>query len=64
MTIRVMVDWPHGRISCDSITCTRIPCITGLVALAYKVARQYEDPFTTEIYAKRERERKEGKKTT
>lgn len=38
--------------------------LTGLVAVAYAVARTYEDPFTTEIYAKRERERKAGKKTT
>jgi len=38
--------------------------LTGLVAVAYAVARKYEDPFTTEIYAKREREREAGKKTT
>ncbi|OCL15048.1 phosphatidylethanolamine N-methyltransferase [Glonium stellatum] len=37
--------------------------LTALVAVAYAIARTYEDPFTTEIYAKRERERKAGKKT-
>lgn len=31
--------------------------LTGLVVLAYKVALEYEDPFTAEIYAKRDRER-------
>ncbi|KAH7114286.1 phosphatidylethanolamine N-methyltransferase [Dendryphion nanum] len=37
--------------------------LTGLVALAYTVARRYEDPFTGMIYAKREEERKgKGKK--
>ncbi|KAF2272600.1 phosphatidylethanolamine N-methyltransferase [Westerdykella ornata] len=37
--------------------------LTALVALAYKVARRYEDPFTAMIYAKRDREgRREGKK--
>jgi len=38
--------------------------LTGLVWAAYTVARQFEDPFTTEIYAKRERERAAGKKTS
>lgn len=32
------------------------------VWLAYKIALQFEDPFTSEIYAKRERER--GKKSS
>ncbi|KAF2798638.1 phosphatidylethanolamine N-methyltransferase [Melanomma pulvis-pyrius CBS 109.77] len=32
------------------------------VAVAYKIARTYEDPFTGMIYAKREEERKAGKK--
>ncbi|KAF2686521.1 phosphatidylethanolamine N-methyltransferase [Lentithecium fluviatile CBS 122367] len=36
--------------------------LTALVAAAYSVARRWEDPFTDMIYAKRERERKEGKK--
>lgn len=36
--------------------------LTGVVAAAYGVARRWEDPFTGEIYAKRERERKGGKK--
>ncbi|EAT85434.1 hypothetical protein SNOG_06783 [Parastagonospora nodorum SN15] len=36
--------------------------LTGVVAVAYGVARRWEDPFTGEIYAKRERERKGGKK--
>ncbi|KAF2094542.1 phosphatidylethanolamine N-methyltransferase [Rhizodiscina lignyota] len=36
--------------------------LTGLVYLCYKVALTFEDPFTGEIYAKRERER--GKKTS
>ncbi|KAF2085090.1 phosphatidylethanolamine N-methyltransferase [Saccharata proteae CBS 121410] len=34
--------------------------LTGLVYVAYSVALRYEDPFTAEIYAKRERE--QGKK--
>ncbi|OCK85953.1 phospholipid methyltransferase [Lepidopterella palustris CBS 459.81] len=38
--------------------------LTALVWGAYTVARWFEDPFTTEIYAKRERERNAGKKTT
>ena len=32
--------------------------LTGLVYVAYKIALQFEDPFTAEIYAKRDRERK------
>lgn len=36
--------------------------LTGLVALAYSVARRWEDPFTGMIYEKRDRERKAGKK--
>jgi phosphatidylethanolamine N-methyltransferase len=32
--------------------------LTGLVAGAYAVARQFEDPFTDMIYRKREEERK------
>ena len=36
--------------------------LTVLVALAYKVARGYEDPFTGMIYAKREQKRRGGKK--
>ena len=36
--------------------------LTAVVFLAYFVALQYEDPFTSEIYAKRERERKRGSK--
>ncbi|KAI9669865.1 MAG: Phosphatidyl-N-methylethanolamine N-methyltransferase [Alyxoria varia] len=36
--------------------------LTGLVAVAYFVACRWEDPFTGEIYAKRDRERKQGKK--
>lgn len=35
--------------------------LTGLVWVVYSVALRYEDPFTAEIYAKREREQK-GKK--
>lgn len=31
--------------------------LTALVVLAYKIALEYEDPFTAEIYAKRDRER-------
>lgn len=34
--------------------------LTGEVLTAYLIALQFEDPFTSEIYAKRERER--GKK--
>jgi methylene-fatty-acyl-phospholipid synthase len=36
--------------------------LTGLVAFAYAIARQYEDPFTGMIYAKRDEERRKGKK--
>lgn len=36
--------------------------LTGLVAAAYSVARRWEDPFTSMIYEKREKERREGKK--
>ncbi|EON61510.1 methylene-fatty-acyl-phospholipid synthase [Coniosporium apollinis CBS 100218] len=36
--------------------------LTGLVWAAYRVALRFEDPFTAEIYRKRERER--GKKTS
>ena len=36
--------------------------LTGLVAVAYSVARTYEDPFTGMIYAKREEERRSGRK--
>ncbi|EKG11321.1 Phospholipid methyltransferase [Macrophomina phaseolina MS6] len=34
--------------------------LTGLVYVAYSVALRYEDPFTAEIYAKRERARSKG----
>lgn len=38
--------------------------LTAEVFVAYWVALQYEDPFTAEIYKKRDEERKkEGKKT-
>ena len=36
--------------------------LTALVFVTYWVALKFEDPFTAEIYAKRERERAEGKK--
>jgi len=36
--------------------------LTGLVATAYNIARRWEDPFTGMIYAKRDAERKQGKK--
>jgi methylene-fatty-acyl-phospholipid synthase len=36
--------------------------LTGLVAVAYAIARTYEDPFTGMIYQKREDERRKGKK--
>jgi methylene-fatty-acyl-phospholipid synthase len=37
--------------------------LTGLVAVAYSVARKWEDPFTGMIYEKRDQERKDaGKK--
>lgn len=35
--------------------------LTVLVFVVYKIALMYEDPFTSEIYAKRERERAEKK---
>ena len=39
--------------------------LTVEVALVYLMARRWEDPFTGEIYAKRDRERKgKGKKTS
>lgn len=34
--------------------------LTALVWVCYRVALEYEDPFTGEIYAKREREEKQG----
>ncbi|KAH7185623.1 phospholipid methyltransferase-domain-containing protein [Fusarium flagelliforme] len=37
--------------------------LTMWVHLVYRLALQYEDPFTSEIYAKRERERAAGKKS-
>ncbi|KAF9763540.1 Phosphatidyl-N-methylethanolamine N-methyltransferase [Fusarium sp. DS 682] len=37
--------------------------LTFWVHFVYKIALQYEDPFTSEIYAKRERERAAGKKS-
>ncbi|KAF4346017.1 methylene-fatty-acyl-phospholipid synthase [Fusarium beomiforme] len=37
--------------------------LTLWVSFIYKLALQYEDPFTSEIYAKRERERAAGKKS-
>jgi methylene-fatty-acyl-phospholipid synthase len=36
--------------------------LTVWVYIVYKIALLYEDPFTSEIYAKRERERAAGKK--
>jgi phosphatidylethanolamine N-methyltransferase len=36
--------------------------LTGVVATAYSIARRWEDPFTGMIYAKRDEERKKGKK--
>ncbi|KAL1586859.1 hypothetical protein WHR41_03999 [Cladosporium halotolerans] len=36
--------------------------LTALVFAVYSVALRFEDPFTAEIYAKREREQKAGKK--
>lgn len=36
--------------------------LTVWVFVVYQVALSYEDPFTSEIYAKRERERAAGKK--
>ncbi|SMQ46288.1 unnamed protein product [Zymoseptoria tritici ST99CH_3D7] len=37
--------------------------LTGLVLVVYQIALSFEDPFTAEIYAKREREQKAGKKS-
>jgi methylene-fatty-acyl-phospholipid synthase len=37
--------------------------LTALVLVVYKIALGFEDPFTAEIYAKREREQKAGKKS-
>lgn len=36
--------------------------LTAWVYVVYNLALRYEDPFTAEIYAKRERERAAGKK--
>lgn len=36
--------------------------LTGWVYVVYVLALRFEDPFTSEIYAKRERERAQGKK--
>jgi phosphatidylethanolamine/phosphatidyl-N-methylethanolamine N-methyltransferase len=36
--------------------------LTAWVWVVYQIALSYEDPFTSEIYAKRERERAAGKK--
>ena len=39
--------------------------LTIVVYVAYSIALQFEDPYTSEIYAKRDRERKaKGKKST
>ena len=38
--------------------------LTGLVYVAYSIALRFEDPFTGEIYAKRDRERAAGKKSS
>ncbi|CAK3892905.1 Phosphatidyl-N-methylethanolamine N-methyltransferase [Lecanosticta acicola] len=37
--------------------------LSGLVLLVYQIALGFEDPFTSEIYARREREQKAGKKS-
>lgn len=37
--------------------------LTIHVFLVYLAALQFEDPFTSQIYAKRDKEQKEGKKT-
>jgi phosphatidylethanolamine N-methyltransferase len=37
--------------------------LTAWVDIVYRLALRYEDPFTSEIYAKRERERAAGKKS-
>ena len=36
--------------------------LSALVFVCYKIALTFEDPFTAEIYAKREREREQGKR--
>ncbi|KAL1604590.1 Phosphatidyl-N-methylethanolamine N-methyltransferase [Nothophoma quercina] len=36
--------------------------LTGIVAVAYSIARQFEDPFTAMIYRKRDEERARSKK--
>lgn len=36
--------------------------LTIHVFLVYLVALQFEDPFTSQIYSKRDKERREGKK--
>ncbi|OAL50517.1 phospholipid methyltransferase [Pyrenochaeta sp. DS3sAY3a] len=36
--------------------------LTGIVAVAYAIARRWEDPFTGMIYAKRDEQRRAGKK--
>lgn len=36
--------------------------LTALVFVVYKIALSFEDPFTGEIYAKREREQRNGGK--
>lgn len=36
--------------------------LTAVVLVAYQIALRFEDPFTAEIYAKRERERARGGK--
>lgn len=38
--------------------------LSALVLVVYQIALTFEDPFTAEIYAKRERERKAGKKSS
>lgn len=35
--------------------------LTGLVFVAYSIALRFEDPFTAEIYAKRDRDAAKGK---
>ncbi|EME87613.1 uncharacterized protein MYCFIDRAFT_62485 [Pseudocercospora fijiensis CIRAD86] len=37
--------------------------LSGLVLFVYQIALAFEDPFTAEIYAKRDREQKPGKKS-
>jgi len=38
--------------------------LSALVLVVYQIALAFEDPFTGEIYAKRDREQKAGKKTS